>query len=117
MNILFCFEDKFYIASNLRIHFCYFNRKNSSDTDNYYYNNHFIVLHDLLRELAIYESTLEPIEERKRLIIHTNENESEGGLDEKQQGFVIRILSNCFKYCVKHKPQQITARTLSISIG
>ncbi|XP_014506475.2 probable disease resistance protein At5g66900 [Vigna radiata var. radiata] len=91
-------------------------RKNSSDTDNYYYNNHFIVLHDLLRELAIYESTLEPIEERKRLIIHTNENESEGGLDEKQQGFVIRILSNCFKYCVKHKPQQITARTLSISI-
>ncbi|KAL9326988.1 hypothetical protein ACSQ67_007633 [Phaseolus vulgaris] len=91
-------------------------RKNTSDTDNYYYNNHFIVLHDLLRELAIYGSTLESIEERKRLIIGTNENESEWGLDEKQRGMMTCILSNCFKYCVKQKPQQITARTLSISI-
>ncbi|CAJ1942725.1 unnamed protein product [Sphenostylis stenocarpa] len=92
-------------------------RKNTSDTDNYYYNNHFIVLHDLLRELAIYQSTLEPIEERKRLTVDTDENQSEWGLDEKQQGIVTRILSNCFKYCVKQKPQRITARTLSISIG
>nr|KYP47976.1 putative disease resistance protein At5g66900 family [Cajanus cajan] len=73
-------------------------RKNTSDTDNYYYNNHFIVLHDLLRELAIHQSTQEPIEERKRLIIDTNENKSEWWHDEKQQGIMTRMLSIIFRY-------------------
>ncbi|KAL3019417.1 hypothetical protein AAZX31_05G082000 [Glycine max] len=91
-------------------------RKNTSDTDSYYYNNHFIVVHDLLRELAIYQSAQEQLEGSKRLIIDTKENKNEWGLGEKQQGMISRILSNCFRYCSKQKPPQIHARTLSISI-
>ncbi|RDX86373.1 putative disease resistance protein, partial [Mucuna pruriens] len=91
-------------------------RKNTSDADNYFYNNHFMVLHDLLRELAIYQSNQEPIEERKRVIIDTNESKSERGLGEKQQGMMTRILSTIFRYCVKQKLQQVPARTLSMSI-
>ncbi|KAH1118971.1 hypothetical protein AAZX31_17G171900 [Glycine max] len=91
-------------------------RQNTSDTDNCFYNNHFMVIHDLLRELAIHQSNQEPIEERKRLIIETNENKSEWGLCEKQQGMMTRILSFCFRYCAKQKYQQIPAHTLSISI-
>ncbi|KAG4379110.1 hypothetical protein AAZX31_17G172000 [Glycine max] len=75
-------------------------RKNASDTDNYYYSNHFIILHDLLRELAIYQSTQEPAEERKRLIIEINQNKPHWWLGEKS-----KLL----------KPQQATAQTLSIS--
>ncbi|KAL5187052.1 putative disease resistance protein [Glycine soja] len=74
-------------------------RKNASDTDNYYYNNHFIVLHDLLRELAIYQSTQEPTEEGKRLIIEINQNKPRWWLGEKST-------------LLKH--QQATAQTLSI---
>ncbi|CAL5197668.1 unnamed protein product [Lathyrus oleraceus] len=90
-------------------------RKNASDTENYYYNNHFVVLHDLLRELGIYQSTQGPIEQRKRLLIDVNENKRNWWLGEKQKGTMTRILSKCFKWCVKPKPQQIPARTLSIS--
>ncbi|XP_058766058.1 probable disease resistance protein At5g66900 [Vicia villosa] len=90
-------------------------RKNASDTENYYYNNHFIVLHDLLRELGIYQSTQEPIEQRKRLLIEVNENKRNRWLEEKKKGTVTRILSKLVKWCVKPKPQQIPARTLSIS--
>ncbi|KAL2333612.1 hypothetical protein Fmac_014825 [Flemingia macrophylla] len=74
-------------------------RKNVSDTDNYYYNNHFVVLHDLLRELAIYQSTQEPWEQRKRLIIEINQNKPEWWPGEKS----------------KQKPQPVPAHTLSIS--
>nr|KYP43404.1 putative disease resistance protein At5g66900 family [Cajanus cajan] len=74
-------------------------RKNVSDTDNYYYNNYFIVLHDLLRDLAIYQSTHEPLEQRKRLIIEINQNKPEWWPGEKS----------------KQKPQQAAAHTLSIS--
>ncbi|CAK8562365.1 unnamed protein product [Lathyrus sativus] len=90
-------------------------RKNASDTENYYYNNHFVVLHDLLRELGIYQSTQEPIEKRKRLLIDVNENKRNWWLGEKQKGTMTRILSKCFKWCAKPKFQQIPARTLSIS--
>lgn len=75
-------------------------RKNANNTDNYYYNNHFIVLHDLLRELAIYKCSEEPMEQRKRLIIEIN-----------QRGEKTEFLS----WCGKQKPRQVTAHTLSIS--
>ncbi|CAI8609217.1 unnamed protein product [Vicia faba] len=89
-------------------------RKNASDTENYYYNNHFVVLHDLLRELGIYQSTQEHIEQRKRLLIDVNENKRNRWLEEKK-GKITRILSKLVKWWVKPKPQQIPARTLSIS--
>ncbi|KAK7359895.1 hypothetical protein VNO77_01862 [Canavalia gladiata] len=91
-------------------------RKNSNETYNYYYNNHFIVLHDLVRELAIHQSTEEPIEQRKRLIIDTNKNNSEWQLWDKQQSTMVRILSKYLRWCVKQNPQQAPARILSISI-
>ncbi|KAL9326986.1 hypothetical protein ACSQ67_007631 [Phaseolus vulgaris] len=71
-------------------------RKNTNDTDSYYYNSRFVILHDILRDLAIYESTQEQTEQRKRLMIDMDENKPEGWL-------------------IEPKPQQIRTRTLSIS--
>ncbi|KAE9614333.1 putative winged helix-turn-helix DNA-binding domain, leucine-rich repeat domain, L [Lupinus albus] len=90
-------------------------RKNASDTDNCYYNNHFVVQHDLLRELAIYQSTQEPLKQRKRLIIDINEKKPEWWLDEKQQGMIAHIFSKYLRFCLKSKPLKVSARTLSIS--
>ncbi|CAJ1942727.1 unnamed protein product [Sphenostylis stenocarpa] len=90
-------------------------RKNTSDTDSYYYNNHFIILHDILRDLAIYQSNHAQIELRRRLMIDINENKPEGSLGEKQQGMMNRILPNNFRWCDERETQQIPARTLSIS--
>jgi len=103
--------------SSGNINFCSFLRKNASDTENYYYNSHFILLHDLLRDLGNYQSNQEPIEQRKRLLIDANESTHDLWLREKQQGTMTRILSNFFKLCVKPKPQQVPARTVSISTG
>lgn len=107
----------FGILSLWRINICSFNRKNASDTVNYYYNNHFIVLHDLLRELAIHQSSHEPMEQRKRLIIDINENKRHWWLGEKQQGMIARIFSRFLRWCVKQKPLEVHARTLSVSTG
>ncbi|GAU49143.1 hypothetical protein TSUD_191450 [Trifolium subterraneum] len=87
-------------------------RKSASDADNYNYNNHFVVIHDLLRDLGIYRSTKEPIQLTKRLIIDMNENKC---LGVKQQGFMTRILSKLLNSCVKKNPQQLAARILSVS--
>lgn len=89
----------------------------TSDTNSYYYNNHFILLHDILRDLAIYQSNQVQIELRKRLMIDINETKTEGCLGEKQHGMMIRILSNNFRWCDEQKTQKIPARTLSISTG
>ncbi|KAH1249731.1 putative disease resistance protein [Glycine max] len=90
-------------------------RKNTSDTDSYYYNNHFIILHDILRDFAIYQSNQEQVEQRKRLMIDITENKPKWWPREKQQGLMIRVLSNIFGWRVEQKPQQIPARALSIS--
>ncbi|GAU49145.1 hypothetical protein TSUD_191470 [Trifolium subterraneum] len=87
-------------------------RKSASDSDDYNYNNHFVVLHDLLRDLGIYQSTKEPIELRKRLIFDTNGNKC---LGEKQQGLMTRIWSKLLTLFVKQNPQQLAARILSVS--
>ncbi|KAL2333610.1 hypothetical protein Fmac_014823 [Flemingia macrophylla] len=91
-------------------------RKNTSDTDSYYYNNHFIILHDVLRDLAIYQNNKEQGEQRKRLMNNMNGNEHELWLGEKEQGMMARLLSKIFTWCAEQKPQQIPARTLSITI-
>jgi len=105
------------IFSLRNINFCSFSRKNASDTENYYYNNHFIALHDLLRELGILQNTQEPIEQRKRLLIDVNENKCDLWLREKQRGTMAHMLSKFIRCFVKPKPQQVPARTLSISTG
>ncbi|XP_058735739.1 probable disease resistance protein At5g66900 [Vicia villosa] len=92
-------------------------RKNASDADDYNYNNHFITLHDLVRDLGIYQSTKEPIEQRKRMVIDMNENKREWCIGEKQQGLMIHILSKLLSLCVKQNPQQLDARILSVSTG
>ncbi|RDX65851.1 putative disease resistance protein, partial [Mucuna pruriens] len=89
-------------------------RKNTSDSDNYYYNNHFVIFHDLLRDLAIYQNNREPIEQRKRLITGLNENKGEWWLGEKQ-GLLARLFSKYCRWCVRQTLKQVPARTLSIS--
>ncbi|OIW20692.1 hypothetical protein TanjilG_21020 [Lupinus angustifolius] len=90
-------------------------RKNASDTDSCRYNNHYIIQHDLLRELAIYQSTKEPLKQRKRLIIDINEHQREWWLDEKRQGMIAHMLSKFLRFCVKPKPLRVLAQSLSIS--
>ncbi|KAI9165943.1 hypothetical protein LWI28_023297 [Acer negundo] len=48
-------------------------RKNVSDGG--YYNDHFVMQHDLLRDLIIHQSMSEPIERTKRLIIDISGNQ------------------------------------------
>ncbi|KAI9089326.1 hypothetical protein K1719_029605 [Acacia pycnantha] len=79
------------------------------------YSNHFIMQHDLLRELAIYQSNQEPFERRRRLMVDINENNPQWRLEEEQPGIAARMLSTLFKLCVKQKQQPAIARTLSIS--
>ncbi|KAK4262262.1 hypothetical protein QN277_027844 [Acacia crassicarpa] len=79
------------------------------------YSNHFIMQHDLLRELAIYQSNQEPFERRRRLMVDINENNPQWRLEEQQPGIAARMLSILFKWCVKQKQQPAIARTLSIS--
>ncbi|CAK8562366.1 unnamed protein product [Lathyrus sativus] len=90
-------------------------RKNASDADDYNYNNHFITLHDLVRDLGIYQSTKEPIEQRKRMIVDMNVNTWERCIGEKQQGLMIRIVSKFLNLCVKQSRRQLHARILSVS--
>lgn len=47
-------------------------RKIASGTGNY--NDHFVMQHDLLQELAIHQSSQEPVAQRKRLIINITGN-------------------------------------------
>ncbi|MED6121833.1 hypothetical protein PIB30_033849 [Stylosanthes scabra] len=93
-------------------------RKNVCGTDNYYYNNHFFILHDLIRELAIYQSNQEPIEHRQRLIIDMNEHASQRWLrDKNQRGMMMAwaCIPSYLRQFVKQKALQVTARSLSIS--
>jgi hypothetical protein len=46
-------------------------RKVATETD-MTYNNHYVTMHDLLRDLAILQSKGESFEQRKRLIIDLN---------------------------------------------
>ncbi|KAL5184416.1 putative disease resistance protein [Glycine soja] len=95
-------------------------RKNTSDTDSYYYNNHFIILHGILRDITIYQGTQEQVELRKRLMIGITENKTEWWLiREKQQGMMIRILSistdeTCTSYWSHLQPTQAEVLILNL---
>ncbi|XP_059623782.1 probable disease resistance protein At5g66900 [Cornus florida] len=74
-----------------------FTRKDASEIDGLvidgYYNEHFLTQHDLLRDLAIYRSSQESIEQRKRLIMDISENDLSKWSIEQIQPFHARILS------------------------
>jgi hypothetical protein len=73
------------------------NRKDQMEGDGYY-SEHFVTQHDLLRELAIYETRQEDQGHRERLIIN--------------------ITGNDFpKWWREQKYQRMNARLLSISTG
>ncbi|XP_039054417.1 probable disease resistance protein At5g66900 [Hibiscus syriacus] len=58
------------------------------------YNDHFVMQHDLLRELAIYQSGLDPVEKRKRIIIELSGNNIPNWWsEEKQQPLGANLLS------------------------
>ncbi|XVE87188.1 hypothetical protein DITRI_Ditri18aG0096000 [Diplodiscus trichospermus] len=72
-------------------------REDASEADGEadgYYNDHFITQHDLLRELAIYQSGLDHVEKRKRLIVEVIGNKFPSWWSEgKQQPLCARLLS------------------------
>lgn len=78
--------------SYLNNQFMPFTRKYASDDS--CYNDHFVMQHDLLRELALYQSKLEPIKQRKRLIIDMSGNNfPEWWMDQKQHPLNASLLS------------------------
>ena len=82
----------------LSFKFCSFTRKDESEV-NSYFNEDFVTQHDILRELAMHQSSQEPIEKRSRLIVNISQN-------------------NLPKWWKKQKQQLIDhARLLSISTG
>ncbi|CAL0312789.1 unnamed protein product [Lupinus luteus] len=90
-------------------------RKVAMDTD-MYYNNHFLMQHDLLRELAIIQSSQEPTEQRERLMIDlTGDNPPEWCVGQNQQGIISRMMSFLSTRWMEQKRKQVAARILSIS--
>ncbi|XP_016651749.1 PREDICTED: probable disease resistance protein At5g66900 isoform X1 [Prunus mume] len=68
-------------------------RKENMEGDEYY-NEHFVTQHDILRELAIYYSKLEPAEQRTRLIIDIRGNKPpKWWREQKHQLMKARLLS------------------------
>lgn len=87
------------------------------DTD-MYYNNYFLRQHDLLRELAILQSSQEPFEQRERLMIDlTGNNPPEWCVGQNQQGIIFRMLSFFPIRWMEPKQKQVATRILSISTG
>ncbi|KAK0606281.1 hypothetical protein LWI29_036105 [Acer saccharum] len=78
MELYECVEDglsaitKLHKLSNRNLVNLFIARKDASDDG--YYNDHFVLQHDLLRELIIHQSMSESIERTKRLIIDISEN-------------------------------------------
>ncbi|CAK8539779.1 unnamed protein product [Lathyrus sativus] len=90
-------------------------RKVARETDKYY-NNHYVMMHDLLRELAIHQSKGEPIEQRKRLIVDLNgDSRPDWWIGQNQQGMISRVYSFISGMFVKPKQLKVDARVLSIS--
>ncbi|CAJ2670529.1 unnamed protein product [Trifolium pratense] len=90
-------------------------RKVATETD-MYYNNHYVMMHDLLRELAIHQSKEEPFEQRKRLTIDLNgDDRPNWWIVPDQQGMISRMYSFITGMLVKQKQLKVSARILSIS--
>ncbi|KAF5958207.1 hypothetical protein HYC85_005432 [Camellia sinensis] len=68
-------------------------RKDASET-NGYYNEHFVMQHDLLRDLAIHQSDQNPIEHRKRLIVDIVANDlPRWWIDQREHPVHARLVS------------------------
>ncbi|KAI3726255.1 hypothetical protein L1987_66052 [Smallanthus sonchifolius] len=68
-------------------------RKDASELEGYC-NDHYVLQHDLLRELAIHLSSQEPIPQRKRMLIEIHANDiPTWWIEQTQQPIVARILS------------------------
>ncbi|KAH7851938.1 hypothetical protein Vadar_018536 [Vaccinium darrowii] len=68
-------------------------RKDASEISSYY-NEHFVTQHDLLRELAIHQCSLELIDKRKRLIIEIEGNDfPRWWIEREQHLFCARLVS------------------------
>ena len=97
--------------------FCSLIRKVAKDTD-MYYNNHFVMLHDLLRKLALHQSEQEQFEQRKKLIIELNgDDRPEWWVVQNQQGIFGRVLSLLPRWLIEQKQLRVAAQILSISTG
>ena len=82
------------------------------------YNKHFLMQHDLLRDLAIRECNQEPFEQRKRLVVDlSGNNRPEWWEGQNQRGIVSRMLSFLPKRWIPKVQKQVVARTLCISTG
>ncbi|XP_059456250.1 probable disease resistance protein At5g66900 [Corylus avellana] len=68
-------------------------RKDTSDHLRKYYSEDFVLQHDLLRELAVHQSSQEPIEQTKRLIIDIRGNNLPNWWMEKRQPIGAHLLS------------------------
>ncbi|KAI4314931.1 hypothetical protein L6164_027791 [Bauhinia variegata] len=80
------------------------------------YNYHFVMQHDIVRELAICLSKEGPFEERDRLIIDEIKR-PHWWIVENPQGITARILSSFPKWLIGQRQQRVVARTMSISTG
>ncbi|KAI9109419.1 hypothetical protein K1719_019473 [Acacia pycnantha] len=82
-----------------------------------YYNNHFLMHHDIFRELAIRISNQEPFEDRKRLIVDMNGKYRPDWWPQQQQqegitGHTLSYFTNWFK---DPNQKRVSAPILSIS--
>ncbi|KAL9327688.1 hypothetical protein ACSQ67_002691 [Phaseolus vulgaris] len=90
-------------------------RKVAKDTD-MYYNNHFVLVHDLLRELAIRQSIEEKFEQKERVMIELNgDNRPEWWVGLNQLGIIGRSFSYILGMLYRQKQLKVAARILSIS--
>ena len=81
------------ILSITLTNFCRSSRNDANEIDRCY-NDAFVMQHDLLRDLAIYQSNQEPIEKRKRLIVDLTGNRlPEWWTKEKQPRSSARLVS------------------------
>ena len=66
-NGMFSYVKNEQLEYVLSFKFCSFTRKDASEV-NSYFNEDFVTQHEILRELAMHQSSQEPIEKRFRLI-------------------------------------------------
>ncbi|XP_045814937.1 probable disease resistance protein At5g66900 [Trifolium pratense] len=90
-------------------------RKVATEAD-MYYNNHYVVIHDLLRELANHQRKEESFDQRKRLIIDLHgDDRPDWWIGPNQHGMSSCMPSSVTRMWVKQKKVKVAAGILSIS--
>lgn len=92
----------------------HYRKDDSSDLDDRYCNGHFVTQHDMLRELAIHQSSQEAIELRKRLIAEIlGKGQPKDWIGMLNQPLAARLVSistgmlsfsSSFLYTIPHSP-------------